>query len=225
VFESLRTSIEERYGWVSKKITRTSVWIKIDDYWRKIRTSIKRINMYECLNQYGRVLKKDKDEYQKNWHVRVFESIRSSIEERYGRVSKKITWTSVWSNTDEYWRKIRTSIKENNTGECLNQYRRVLKKDTDEYQRKQHGRVFESIRTSIKERYRRVSKELTRTSVESIRTSIEEIYGRVSKKITRTSVWINIDEYWRKIRTSIKRINTYESLNHYRRVMKKDSDE
>ena len=47
-----------------------------------------RLNTDECLNQHGRVLKEDTDEYQKVKHGRVFESIRTSIERRYERVSK-----------------------------------------------------------------------------------------------------------------------------------------
>ena len=47
-----------------------------------------RINTDECFNQYGRLLKEDKKEYHKVKHGLVFESIRTSIERRYRRVSK-----------------------------------------------------------------------------------------------------------------------------------------
>ena len=47
-----------------------------------------KLNTDECLNQYGRVLKEDTYEYQKVKHGRVFESIQTSIERRYERVSK-----------------------------------------------------------------------------------------------------------------------------------------
>ena len=62
-----------QYGWVSKEDTN------------------------ECLNQYGRVSNEEKDKYQRKvWHERAVESIRTSIERRYGQVSKKgLTQTSV----------------------------------------------------------------------------------------------------------------------------------
>ena len=67
VFESINADIERRYGRVFKK----------------------RLNTNECLNQYGRVLNKDTDEYQNVKHIREFESIQMSIKRRYGRVSRK----------------------------------------------------------------------------------------------------------------------------------------
>ena len=49
------------------------------------------IDAGECLDQYGRVLRKDTDEYQKVKHRRVFESIRTSIERRYRRLFRELT--------------------------------------------------------------------------------------------------------------------------------------
>ena len=99
------------------------------------------------------------------WNIRVsrkrlqgwvFESIRTSIRRRYGRVSKKgLTWTSIWINTDEYQKKIRMSIKErSNKNECLNQYGRVSKENTNEYQGKDYT-------DECLNQFRRVSKEDT----------------------------------------------------------------
>ena len=128
--------------------------VKQERVFESIRTSIKR--------KYKRVSRK-------RLHGRVFESIRTSIERICRQVSKKdFKRTSVCINTDEYRKKILTSIKErfntneclsqygwvskedkdeyqikDYTDECLNQYRRVLKEDTDEYQGKvKHRRMF-----------------------------------------------------------------------------------
>ena len=60
MFESIGTSIEKRYGWVSKKgLTRTGVWI----------------NTEENQSKYRRVLRK-------RLHGWVFELIRTCIERR-----------------------------------------------------------------------------------------------------------------------------------------------
>ena len=90
----------------------------------------------------------------KRLHGRVFESIRTSIERICRQVSKKdLKRTSVWINTDEYQKKVWTSIKERfNTNECLNQLGRVSKEDINEYQGKDYTDVCLN-------QYGRVSKE------------------------------------------------------------------
>ena len=55
----------------------------MDEYWKKIQASIKRLNTDECLNQYGRVLKEDTGEYQK---VNTDECLN-----QYGQVLKEDT--------------------------------------------------------------------------------------------------------------------------------------
>ena len=134
MFKSIRTTIERRYKPVSIKILQGQVF-------ESIRMRMER--------RYRRVSKKILP-------GRVFESIRSSIERRYIRVSNNdFTRTSVWINTDEYRKKIQTTIKEwFNTNECLSQYGWVSKEDKDEYQRKDY--MDECLN-----QYRRVLKEDT----------------------------------------------------------------
>ena len=130
-------------------------------------------------------------------HGRVFELIRTSFVRRYERVSMiGLTWTSVWINTDEYRKKIQTSIKEKITWTSI-------WINMDEYRNK--------IQTNIKEK-------ITRTSVwinmddyrKNIQTSIKERFN--TNKCLNEYGWVC---------TSIKeRFNANECLNQYRRVSK-----